>query len=704
MSKAVKRWVPVVEWLPAYKWREDLIQDLIAGATISTVIIPQCMAYAMLAELPPVYGLYTSIAPILIYCVFGTSRHLSAGTFALTSLLLGQAVTDVLKSSLSDPNTPIDNAYFTSTALLITFFVGATQIVFGLLRLGRFAASNLLPDPLVLGFNTAAAVHISSSQLKHLFGFHIPRSKGIFVLFKVWKHLLFHLKETNIITLIIGLVAMALLLGIKQLENVRRKKLLVQKQLEEMNRRFSQSSQYRSGEHNLEAPDFLGQEEALNTDYYQTLGIQPTAPFSLPPPATAVALPEPNSQIPHVESATNLSMHTLAEGPDQELTGERENVLKSSLSDPQSSSADSPLSIGRDETEVQIEVGDKRSKQAKGQIKPRDVASNIEEDEVQIDDNRRSGEISGEASTINSSNARCSVLTLMKKLTNTWSYIRSNTPSSHIPLPDVLMTVLFLTTVSFVFKFNQKFNVSVIGDIPQGLPIFHVPLDMLLNPPADLEFTPLLLIQPVLVISVVAYVMTISIGKQFAKQFKYSVDPDQELIALGLSSLGGSCLSSYVSCGSLTRSVILAQTGARSQLASFVGVIVVILTLLWLTPLFYYLPQTVLAAVIINACVGLLRGQLFEGWRMLRMGDKRGALLWWSTFLGVVFLSVEVGIIVGVCFVLILLAYDGWRKYRENNEGQLNIPRRRRGSRVRSISPDTGYSSDEPLLFDTEEE
>ncbi|KAF9353896.1 hypothetical protein BGX26_008345 [Mortierella sp. AD094] len=218
----------MISWLitdPGYNWKGDLTQDVFAGATISAVIIPQSMAYAMLASMPPVHGLYTSLVPTILYSILGTSRHMSTGTFAITSLLLGQFAHKILieqGNTDTSPGSEYQRRYL-ALCLLLTFFVGAIQILLSMARLGRWISKHLLPIALVSGFNTASAFHIGTHQLKHCLGMDPPREGGIFSMIKTWIWFVQHFWEDVVWpSLGLGIAAMALMYILQRIEYRRR--------------------------------------------------------------------------------------------------------------------------------------------------------------------------------------------------------------------------------------------------------------------------------------------------------------------------------------------------------------------------------------------------------------------------------------------------------------------------------------------------
>lgn len=164
----IKKFFPILDWLPNYK-KEYLSNDITAGLTVGVMLIPQGMAYAMIAGLPPVYGLYAAITPQIIYAIFGTSRQLAVGPVAMDSLLVAAGVSAIAQ---------VGSENYIALALLLAFMMGVIQLSFGLLRMGFLV--NFLSKPVISGFTSAAALIIGLSQLKHLVGVDLGRSSSIF--------------------------------------------------------------------------------------------------------------------------------------------------------------------------------------------------------------------------------------------------------------------------------------------------------------------------------------------------------------------------------------------------------------------------------------------------------------------------------------------------------------------------------------------
>lgn len=193
--------LPFLQWLPYYK-KEYLVKDLVAGLTVGIVLIPQSMAYAMIAGLPPVYGLYASLIPVLVYAFLGTSRQLAVGPVAMDSLLVAAGLAAFAING---------GEYYVAMAVFLAFLVGAIQMVLGFLRMGFLV--NFLSRPVISGFTSAAAVIIIFSQLKHILGTPVERSHWIHELIA---NIVVALPQTNVVDLLLGLGGIVLIIFIRK--------------------------------------------------------------------------------------------------------------------------------------------------------------------------------------------------------------------------------------------------------------------------------------------------------------------------------------------------------------------------------------------------------------------------------------------------------------------------------------------------------
>lgn len=434
----ISRFFPFIDWLFHYK-REDLSGDIIAGIIVTVMLVPQSMAYALLAGLPPQVGLYASIAPIMVYGLLGTSRFLSVGPVAIDSLLVAAGI-----SALQPEST---EAYI-GMAVILAFQIGIIQILMGLLRVGFVV--NFLSHPVLSGFISAAAIVIAFSQLKHLLGIEMPRFDYFYEqLFYVAQHV----SEINPIAVTIALTSILILLFFKK------------------------------------------------------------------------------------------------------------------------------------------QVG-----------------------------------------------------TILRQ---------SNVPESYIiPLTKIgpLVVVVLGTIIVGLFGLQEQANISVVGEVPAGLPSLVIPI-------FDLKLWQNLL-PTALTISLVGFTESISLAKSLASKKRIKVDANQELVAIGASNLSAAFTGGYPVAGGLGRSVVNFNAGANTGLASMITAILMALTVLFLTPLFYYLPRAVLAGIIVVAVIGLIDFKtLTHTWSY----NRTDALSLIVTFLAVLFMGIQNGILLGA---VVAIALYLWRTSR----------------------------------------
>ena len=187
----LSRYFPILSWAPNYR-RDMLSADAIAAVIVTIMLIPQSLAYALLAGLPPEVGLYASIAPLVIYTVFGTSMTLAVGPVAVASLMTASAI-----GELAARGTP----EYLGAAIVLALISGLILIAMGVARLGFLA--NFLSHPVISGFITASAIIIATGQLKHILGYSIEGHS----LLEQLSSLFAGLSQTNFATLIIGVAA-----------------------------------------------------------------------------------------------------------------------------------------------------------------------------------------------------------------------------------------------------------------------------------------------------------------------------------------------------------------------------------------------------------------------------------------------------------------------------------------------------------------
>ncbi|MEP3331848.1 sulfate permease [Sedimentitalea sp.] len=196
----LRRYLPVLEWGRTYD-RSALSNDMIAAVIVTIMLIPQSLAYALLAGLPPEAGIYASIAPIILYAIFGTSRALAVGPVAVVSLLTASAIGQVAEQG---------TAGYAVAALTLAILSGGFLLLLGVLRLGFLA--NFLSHPVIAGFITASGILIATSQLKHILGI----SAHGHTLPEMVTALLASLNEVNLITMLIGVLAVTFLFWVRK--------------------------------------------------------------------------------------------------------------------------------------------------------------------------------------------------------------------------------------------------------------------------------------------------------------------------------------------------------------------------------------------------------------------------------------------------------------------------------------------------------
>jgi len=193
---------PILTWFPKYKWREDGVSDLIAGLTVAIMHIPQGMAYAMLAGVEPVTGIYTGMWPVMVYVFLGNMAHVSMGTFAIVSILVYQIVQshDLENSGVSV------HELVTS----ITISVGIIQTIIGVAGLGSL--TKLINDTIISSFTVGASIHVATSQVRHVLGLQSVGATGPGRLIMTYVGLAQNIQEANLITVSISCCCLSALI------------------------------------------------------------------------------------------------------------------------------------------------------------------------------------------------------------------------------------------------------------------------------------------------------------------------------------------------------------------------------------------------------------------------------------------------------------------------------------------------------------
>lgn len=244
---------PVLQWLPSYNLKEYLLGDMMSGLIVAILLVPQSIAYSLLAGQEPIFGLYTSFFACIIYFLMGTSRHIHVGIFGVLCLMVGEVVDRELQVAGYDSldshkgqmavldalhenstHSPFDHnhtvamtcdrsCYAITVGATVTFMAGVYQLAMGFLQVGF--VSVYLSDSLLSGFATGASFTILTSQVKYLLGISIPRANGIGSLIYTWIYIFQNIHLTNICDLVTSILCLLVLIPAKELNECYKSKL-----------------------------------------------------------------------------------------------------------------------------------------------------------------------------------------------------------------------------------------------------------------------------------------------------------------------------------------------------------------------------------------------------------------------------------------------------------------------------------------------
>ncbi len=553
----MNRLLTFFSWPAVYKV-DSLKADILAGLTVALVLIPQSMAYAELAGLPPYYGLYASFLPPMVASLFGSSRQLATGPVAVVSLLT---------SITLEPLATAGSQQYIAYAILLALLVGAFQFALGVLRLGLVV--NFISHPVVNGFTNAAALIIASSQLSKIFGAYVDKAPHHYeTVFRILKAAWHYLHWP---TLFMATLAFVVMYGLKRL--------------------------------GPRVPNVIVA-VVITTVLSWALGFEHTSVADL----SAINSTEMNQAV----TRFNRSVNSIAR-----LSEKRSRLIKDL-----NNSGQTPDALKVLDTKYALE----RVKVQIQQLK--DQAGNYREKlrSFLFESIRQSGGSlrfypAGAIPQKAESDGRI------------WRIEVGNSPLAP-------------------HRLKMTGGGEVVGRIPRGLPSLSVP---------EIDYDIIMHLLPyAVIIALLGFMEAISVAKAMAAKTGQRLDPNRELIGQGLANICGAVAKSYPTSGSFSRSAVNLQSGGISSLSSVFTSLTVVIALLFFTPLLYHLPQSVLAAIIMMAVVGLINVRGFIHAWQAQWYDGAISII---TFVATLAFAphLEWGILVGIILSILVFLYKSMR-------------------------------------------
>ena len=563
---------PFLDWLADYDLHK-LRSDLIAGITVALVLVPQSMAYAQLAGLPAYYGLYASFLPPMIAALFGSSRRLATGPVAVVSIMTATAL---------EPLATAGSAEFIGYAVLLAFLVGLFQLALGVLKLGLVV--NLLSHPVIVGFTNAAALIIGSSQITRLLGIHVDSADH-------WLETMIRLERAALEyihwpSLGMGILAMVVMIVLKKWQP-RVPNVLVAVVVTTL------LSWMMGFENN----------RVVKLDQLQVQGLPDVI-------STLNRTIDQINQTGAVRNQVTRQHHAdKGHGTDRDKTTQQD---KNGL-------------CGRCHQHKEMDIVRLQDPASRSSTIPMHKENVLE---LHFMAGVLDQYIAGSKKKVEEMRRRLRSLQLVA-VKDGHGGVRYR-PVTEVPADARAEATVWRIRIGRGHIDGDKMQLigggEIIGAVPRGLPQFSLPR-------FDPQVIPHLLTAAV-VISLLGFMEAISIAKAIATRTGRKIDPNQELIGQGLANIVGSCSSSYPVSGSFSRSAVNYQAGARTAMASVCTSLMVLLAILFLTPLLYYLPQPVLAAIIILAVVNLFNYRdIVHAWR-IRKSDGVISVLTFIATLG----------------------------------------------------------------------
>jgi MFS superfamily sulfate permease-like transporter len=552
-----KRFFPFLVWFKDYN-AASLRLDAVSGLTVALVLIPQSMAYAQLAGLPPYYGLYASFLPPMIASLFGSSRQLATGPVAVVSLMTSASLA---------PLATAGSEGYVMYAILLALMVGIFQFALGVMRLGLVV--NFLSHPVVNGFTNAAAIIIATSQLSKLFGVNVDEATHHYeTVIRVVKAAIHY---THWPTLFMGILAFVIMYGLKR--------------------------------------------------------IAPKVPNVL----VAVVITTILSWAMHFEHDTFVNLSTVNSKRALEMVSQF-NTAVTSLD---------PIAEKRTEITQRIEESKKKH----------DILATLEAEHQDKMLSTKSDLIKYDARIYRAEIRNFLFVGVIQPDGSLMFCPKDNVPAG-AKTDGRTWRIRVGNGVLATDKIRMIGGGEVIGTVPKGLPAFSIPK---INLSIIARLFPYAAI-----ISLLGFMEAISIAKAMAGKTGQRLDPNQELIGQGLANILGSFGKSYPISGSFSRSAVNLQAGAVTGLSSVFTGVAVLVALMFFTPLLYHLPQSVLAAVIMLAVVGLINVSGFiHAWKAQKYDGVISVLsfiftLWFAPHL-------DKGIMLGVSLSLMIFLYKSMR-------------------------------------------
>ncbi|MBI4990002.1 MAG: STAS domain-containing protein [Rhodocyclales bacterium] len=496
----LKRLLPFLRWLP-YSGA-TLRADFLAGLTVALVLVPQSMAYAQLAGMPPYYGLYAAFLPVMVAALWGSSNQLGTGPVAVVSLLTASTL-----APLAAPG----SAQFIALAIMLALMVGLFQLALGAFKLG--VVVNFLSHPVIVGFTNAAAIIIGLSQINKLIG--VPMGRSEHFVQDIWG-VVRQAGDTHLPTLAMGAAAIAIIWALRKW-----------------------------------APKMPGVliAVAITTTVSWSIGFERNATGRI-------------DNVVDAEARTLLTEHARTALRIDELNGQ----------------------IGTKSAEL------KKLQKEHGELGHEAATLNYELELLRLQLQDRENENRGRNRAIRS--------IVFERVPGADGQPDRLYAEGRVPQGEQSDGRRWRIARAGKDEFRLVGGGEVVGKVPEGLPTLGLPKitwEMIGS-----------LLSATIVISLVGFMEAISIAKAIAARTKQKIDPNQELLGQGLGNVVGALSQAFPVSGSFSRSAVNINAGAITGMSSVFTGLLVLLTLLFLTPLLYHLPQAVLAAVIIMAVIGLV--------------------------------------------------------------------------------------------------